>query len=157
MSEADAAGAGTRRGWIEEGYDSYGVPRRLDVHIVDEWMTDPSGDTPGLRCVLLAVTRFFARGASNPCRETVVEEQETVYKGGVHVPELDAVLGGYGGIRPSRLEDGSAWTADWTWTTAADDIQTPGIGYDTLPEAVREKTNRLARRIASHHAEEIAP
>lgn len=143
-SEDDGAVAG----WTVAGRsnDQYAVPTALDYAPLDSWT-----HRGGLPCVLLAVTRYFIDGYATRSREEwEYEERETSYVGMVYCPVVETPLGGYSGVRPTQSEDG-----DWFQTGAADDLRSPGVGYDTLAEAVRSKTNTLARGLRGHAEETV--
>lgn len=135
-------------GWTREGRsnDRFAVPTALDFVPLDSWT-----HRGGLPCVLLAVTRYFIRGYATRDRdEWEYEEEETNYVGMVYCPQVETPYGAYSGIRTVRKGD-----SDWFQTGAADDLKKPGIGVDTLAEAVRSKTNTLARGLRGHAEESV--
>lgn len=134
-------------GWSVVGYDDsrFRVPRLLDVRPLEQW------DVRNLHCVLLELDRYFVRGYSTRSRgDWEFEHQYTLYHGGVCCPPVDSPHAAYSGVSPQH-EDGS----DWFWTGAADDMKKPGIGYDTLADAVRAQTSKLARGLRRHAKDEL--
>jgi len=134
-------------GWTVEGRsnDRFAVPTALDYVPLDSWT---KRDLP---CVLFAVTRYFIRGyGTSRHGEREYEERETTYLGMVYCPPVETPLGGYYGVRPTQSKDG-----DWFHTGAADDAKKPGIRCETLAEAVRARTNTLARGLRGHAEETV--
>jgi hypothetical protein len=138
---------GPVRGWTIEGRsnDRYAVPTALDFVPLDTWSHD------GLPCVLLAVTRYYVGGYATRRREEwEYEERETTYVGLVYCPPVETPNAAYSGVRPTRKDGG-----DWFQTGAADDLRKPRSRFDTLAEAVRYQTQKLASGLVSHAEETV--
>lgn len=134
-------------GWTVEGLskDKYAVPRALDVVPLETWTHK---DLP---CVLFSVTRYFIRGyGTRPQEEHEYEEKETTYIGMVYCPAVETPNAAYSGVRPHQSD-----CEDWFQTAAADDVKKPGLFCDTLVEAVRAKTCRIASGLRSHGEEYV--
>lgn len=135
-------------GWTVEGYDDskYMVPRALDVVPLETWTRS---DLP---CVLLGVTRYFIRGyGTRDRKEWEYEEQYTTYVGMVYCPPVETPNAAYSGVRPTQSDGG-----DWFQTGASDDVSKPAAaGVETLAEAVRVHTDRLADGLSGHAKEHV--
>lgn len=138
---------GAVAGWTVEGRsnDKHAVPTALDYVPLDTWMHEE------LPCVLLAVTRYFIGGSGTRDRdEWTYEERETTYVGRVYCPPVETPNAGYSSVRPTQTGDG-----DWFQTGVADDCKKPRAPAESLPEAVRIQTDRLASGLRSHAEESV--